>query len=172
MSDSTDILANFETTSEALPSADLEAGDVGPITDWEETVNLEAGAASNEFADADAVEPLQESKFSARVAAKLTAKMPYTPDLPTSVNAAKLPGAFFFLTVKYQSSKGGAVNQVVAYDPSVKPGDKASEILAYYVANGLPYYEYFDESATGKWGLSNTNYSKYIGEGFCECHAV
>lgn len=163
MSDSIDTPTNVAANSEALPSADLEAGDVGPITDWEETIDPKAGTASNESAEADAIEA-QEPQFSARVSSQVKKKdttMAYSQTtLPDPVNAAYLPGAFFFLTLQY---KDKSVNQVVAYDPYVKPGNKASDILAFYEANTLPYYEWFDSSATKKWEKSTNYYSGTYG---------
>jgi hypothetical protein len=181
MSDSVDTALEIQEGRAVPPLDIIDPEDVEPITGWDETTVPEEGEASTEpvasglhtehagapieSAEAEVAGFANTSFLSAQVSSKppASAMSKYKQTtLPDANNAATLPGAFFFLTVTYKNKN---MNQVVAYDPYVVAGNKASDILAYYEANGLPYYEYFDESAVGKWEYGTDYYCKFMYSG-------
>jgi hypothetical protein len=181
MSDSVDTAFEIQEGSAVPPLDIIDPEDVEPITGWDETTIPEEGESSTEplasglpteranapteSAEAKVAGFANTSFLSAQISNKPPASAMSKYDqttLPSADNAAALPGAFFFLTVTYKDKK---LNQVVAYDPYVVAGTKAVDILAHYEKHGLPYYEYFDESATGKWEYGNDYYCKFMNSG-------
>jgi len=179
MSDSVDTAFEIQEGSAVPPLDIIDPEDVEPITGWDETTIPEEGEPSTEsLASGRPTEPAGAPIESAEaevagfadtsfLSAQISNKPPASAmskyertKLPDANKAATLPGAFFFLTITYKDKK---LNQVVAYDPYVVAGNKAKDILAYYETHGLPYYEYFDESATGKWEYGTDYYSGSFG---------
>jgi hypothetical protein len=166
MSDSIDTTTEIAANTAIPPSANLKAGDDGPITGWDETIEAVAAEASTGSAEGEVVGFQPSALLSAQVITKPNphAMSTYNQDtLPPTMNAASLPGAFFFLTLKL---KGGEVKQMVAYDPYVTANSKRPDIFAYYEAHGLPYFENFDKTATGKWEYNTNYYCKRPNKGF------
>jgi hypothetical protein len=123
---------------------------VDPISDWDETTVPDEVEAATESTSARRF--AGTSYLSSRTIStqrKTPAMTTYDrKTLPDITHGAVLLGAFFFLTLTFRTKK---TFQVVAYDPYIVVGNSAASILAYYEQNDLPYYEYFDESATGVW---------------------